>query len=103
MHARCQRPSRAITAVSRARGAGHLLGQIAGHPGTLAEYDRLQPGHADLAGALKFLVEQGFFNQATLEEAQIWLAVRGGEGRTSSAVHRAATVVCNFKEWTPPT
>ncbi len=66
------------------------------------EYDRLQPGYADLEGALRFFVTHGFFDQEALEDAKIWLADDAGEGATTPDVFRAATVICALKEWSPP-
>ncbi len=67
-----------------------------------AEYDALRPGYADLDGALRFFVSQGFFDQEALEDAKEWLADEGGEGRRSAEVHCAATIICHLKDWSPP-
>ncbi len=66
------------------------------------EYDQLHSGYNDLTGALEFFIAHGFFSEDALVDAKVWLEDEGGEGRVASDVHRAATVICNFKEWSPP-
>lgn len=67
-----------------------------------AEYDRMNPGYADLDGALSFLAKHGFFSQDALIAAKEWLADEDRQGSVAAEVHRAATVICNLKEWPPP-